>query len=130
MEKRIQKLRQHFIICGFRASRSQRRAENCRIPAGTSSPSMLKRRASRTISTSFPRLLYLQGDASDDDLLEAADIEDARGLFAVTGDDSRNLMIIITAQTAQSGFAHRGSGAGVAKCRKNAQGGCRCGHLT
>ena len=46
----------------------------------------------------FPGLLYLHGDASDDDLLEAADIEDARGLFAVTGDDSRNLMIIITAR--------------------------------
>jgi voltage-gated potassium channel len=46
----------------------------------------------------FPALLYLHGDASDDDLMEAADIEDARGLFAVTGDDSRNLMIIITAR--------------------------------
>jgi hypothetical protein len=65
---------------------------------------MLKRRASRTISTSFPGLLYLQGDASDDDLLEAADIEDARGLFAVTGDDSRNLMIIITARQLNPGL--------------------------
>mgnify|MGYP002147479554 CR=1 FL=1 len=46
----------------------------------------------------FPELLYLTGDASDDDLLLAADIADAAGVFAVTGDDSRNLMITITAR--------------------------------
>ena len=31
-------------------------------------------------------------------MLVAADLEDAKGLFAVTGDDSRNLMIVITAK--------------------------------
>jgi voltage-gated potassium channel len=31
-------------------------------------------------------------------MLLAADLEDAKGLFAVTGDDSRNLMIVITAK--------------------------------
>jgi voltage-gated potassium channel len=46
----------------------------------------------------FSGLLYLYGDASDDDLLIGAGIANARGLFAVTGDDSRNLMIIITAK--------------------------------
>ena len=29
-------------------------------------------------------------------IFDGADITDAQGLFAVTGDDSRNLMIIIT----------------------------------
>jgi voltage-gated potassium channel len=43
-------------------------------------------------------LLYLHGDASDDDTLLAADLENAKGVFAVTGDDSRNLMIVITAK--------------------------------
>ncbi|MDP3537663.1 MAG: NAD-binding protein [Azonexus sp.] len=32
-------------------------------------------------------LLYLHGDASDDDILTAADLEDAKGVLAVTGDD-------------------------------------------
>ena len=31
-------------------------------------------------------------------MLLAADLEDAKGVFAVTGDDSRNLMIVITAK--------------------------------
>ena len=97
MEKRIQRLRQHFIICGFgRVGRSVARELHntgrhyvaIDIEADRFEENLDK----------FPGLLYLHGDASDDDLLEAADIEDARGLFAVTGDDSRNLMIIITAR--------------------------------
>ena len=38
------------------------------------------------------------GDASDDELLLSAGIMDAHGVFAVTGDDSRNLMIVFTAK--------------------------------
>ena len=37
-------------------------------------------------------------DASDDDLLLSAGIQNAQGVFAVTGDDSRNLMIVFTAK--------------------------------
>lgn len=43
-------------------------------------------------------LLYIQGDASDDDVLISANIDQAKGVFAVTGDDSRNLMISLTAK--------------------------------
>ncbi len=101
MEKRIQKLRQHFIICGFgRVGRSVgRELQNTgrHFVAIDIEESRFEENLDR-----FPGLLYLQGDASDDDLLDAADIEDARGLFAVTGDDSRNLMIIITARQLRS----------------------------
>jgi len=97
MEKRIQKLRQHFIICGFgRVGRSVgRELQNTGRHFVAIDPEV--ERFEENLDK-FPALLYLQGDASDDDLMEAADIEDARGLFAVTGDDSRNLMIIITAR--------------------------------
>jgi voltage-gated potassium channel len=42
--------------------------------------------------------MYIHGDGSDDDILQKAHIETARGVFAVTGDDSRNLMISLTAK--------------------------------
>ena len=45
-----------------------------------------------------PGFLSLHADASDDDVLQLAGIQDANGVFAVTGDDSRNLMIVITAR--------------------------------
>lgn len=103
MEKRIQKLRQHFIICGFgRVGRSVgrellntgRHFVAIDVDTGRFDDNLDK----------FPDLLYLHGDASDDDLMEEADIADARGLFAVTGDDSRNLMIIITARQLNPGL--------------------------
>jgi voltage-gated potassium channel len=45
-----------------------------------------------------PGLLFIHGDAVDDDILIEANIADAQGVFAVTGDDSRNLMIALTAK--------------------------------
>lgn len=97
MEKRVQNLRQHFIICGFgRVGRSVAR-ELQNTGRHFVAIDIEETRFEENIDR-FPGLLYLHGDASDDDLLEAAHIEDARGLFAVTGDDSRNLMIVITAR--------------------------------
>jgi len=51
-----------------------------------------------TVTTIGYEEVYLHGDASDDDLLIAANIAEARGVFAVTGDDSKNLMIGLTAK--------------------------------
>jgi len=103
MEKRIQKLRQHFIICGFgRVGRSVG-GELQNTGRHFVAIDVEEARFDANFEK-FPGLLSLQGDASDDDLLEAADIVDARGLFAVTGDDSRNLMIIITARQLNPGL--------------------------
>ncbi len=43
-------------------------------------------------------MLYIHGDAVDDDILLEANIQEAKGVFAITGDDSRNLMIALTAK--------------------------------
>lgn len=103
MEKRIQKLRQHFIICGFgRVGRSIGRELHNTGRHFVAIDVDVER--FEEAMEKIPGLLYLQGDASDDDLLEAADIQDARGLFAATGDDSRNLMIIITARQLNPGL--------------------------
>jgi voltage-gated potassium channel len=97
MEKRIKKLRQHFIVCGF--GRVGRNVAQELQNTGRQFVAIDPDQANfDDFLDKFPNLLYLHGDASDDDLLCGADIMDARGLFAVTGDDSRNLMIIITAK--------------------------------
>jgi voltage-gated potassium channel len=97
MEKQIGKLKGHYIICGFgRVGRNvaheliaTKRPFVAIDPNETFMHQQLEQ---------IPGLLYLCGDASDDDLLLAADIEDAAGVFAVTGDDSKNLMISLTAK--------------------------------
>jgi voltage-gated potassium channel len=46
----------------------------------------------------FKGEVFVMGDATDSDTLLKAGIENARGIFAVTGDDNRNLVITITAK--------------------------------
>lgn len=97
MEKNIAKLKDHYIVCGFgRVGRNvaqELELTGRRLVVIDRDETQLTSQLER-----HPELLYLAGDASDDDLLVAADIHDAAGVFAVTGDDSLNLMISLTAK--------------------------------
>lgn len=97
MEKAILKLKDHYIVCGFgrvgRNVATELIASERRFVAIEPDANMLGVFLERQ-----PGLLYIQGDASNDDLLLRADIADAQGVFAVTGDDSLNLMICLTAR--------------------------------
>ncbi len=97
MENRIRKLRGHYIVCGFgrvgRNTAYELQVTGRKFVAIDANPARFDEHRD-----SFSDLLFLHGDASDDALLESADIKDAAGVFAVTGDDSRNLMITITAR--------------------------------
>ena len=97
MEKAIKKLKGHYLICGYgRVGRNiahELTATNRHFVGIDEDLARLEE-----IKQKNPGFLYLHGDASDDDVLLAADLEDAKGVFAVTGDDSRNLMIVITAK--------------------------------
>lgn len=97
MEKQIKKLKGHYLLCGFgRVGRNiahELEATNRHFVGIDEDVARLEEYKEKN-----PGFLYLHGDASDDDVLLAADLEDAKGVFAVTGDDSRNLMIVITAK--------------------------------
>lgn len=97
MEKAIKKLKGHYILCGFgRVGKNiahELEATNRHFVGIDEDLQRLEDYKEKN-----PGFLYLQGDASDDDVLISADLEDAKGVFAVTGDDSRNLMIVFTAR--------------------------------
>ncbi|MBK8918896.1 MAG: NAD-binding protein [Betaproteobacteria bacterium] len=97
MEKVIRSLKGHYLLCGFgRVGRNvagELEATNRHFVAIDEDINRLLEYKER-----FPGLLYLHGDASDDEILLRANLEHAKGVFAVTGDDSRNLMIVITAK--------------------------------
>jgi len=97
MEREIRRLKHHYIVCGFgrvgRNTAYELQVTGRRFVAIDLDQSRFDDYVDR-----FPGLLSLQGDASDDSVLLGADIADAAGVFAVTGDDSRNLMITITAK--------------------------------
>ena len=97
MEKTIKKLRGHYLVCGSgrvgRNVSAELEATNRHYVAIDESLEALESQHDKK-----PGLLYLHGDASDDDILIDANIAGARGVFAVTGDDSKNLMISLTAK--------------------------------
>lgn len=97
MEKNIHKLNQHFVLCGCgRVGRNvaHELSVTHRIYA-VIDPDMHE---IDTHLEKHPRTLYVHGDATDDDVLLKAHVETAAGVFAITGDDSRNLLITITAR--------------------------------
>ncbi|MBL8487733.1 MAG: NAD-binding protein [Rhodocyclaceae bacterium] len=97
MEKAIRKMHGHYVICGYgRVGRNvaqELESTNRHFIAIDEKLDLLEAQAEKKHG-----LLYIHGDASDDDVLEAANATGAKGVFAVTGDDSRNLMIALTAK--------------------------------
>lgn len=97
MEKAIKQLSGHYIICGY--GRVGRNVANELIATDRAYVAiepdlpLMKEQADRE-----PDLLWLQGDATDDELLQLAGIEQAAGVFAVSNDDAKNLMISLTAK--------------------------------
>jgi voltage-gated potassium channel len=97
MQDQITALSGHYLICGVGRVGSNVVQELMTtgrkfvaIEESTNSLAAFRER--------FPQALYLQGDASDDDLLARGGILRAAGLFAVTDDDGRNLLITLTAK--------------------------------
>ena len=97
VEKSIKKLRGHHIVCGYgrvgRNVAAELDATNRHYVAIDENLELLETQHERK-----PGLLAMHGDASDDDMLIRANLAEAHGVFAVTGDDSRNLMISLTAK--------------------------------
>jgi voltage-gated potassium channel len=97
MEKIMKKLHGHYLVCGFgRVGRNvaqELEATNRHYIAIDEKLEQLEAQAEKKHG-----LLYIHGDAVDDDVLIEANIVGAHGVFAVTGDDSRNLMIALTSK--------------------------------
>ena len=97
MEKRMRELEGHYILCGFGRVGRNVAAE---LDLTHRHHIVIDERLDlfESLAESQRGLLYIHGDASDDDVLIKANIAKAKGVFAVTGDDSRNLMISLTAR--------------------------------
>ena len=97
MHKAIAKLQGHYILCGLgrvgcNVARELETTQRDYVAIDESLEAIHDYREKNI------GLLSLHGDASDDDVLLQAGIHHATGIFAVTGDDSMNMMIVITAK--------------------------------
>lgn len=95
MERRIEALRHHVIVAGL--GRVGRQAAQELVMAGTPfvvvDPGLAAARHAEERG-----YLVLQGDATDDAVLERAGIHHARGLVVTTANDATNMYILLSAR--------------------------------
>lgn len=101
MERDIDRLNGHYIICGAgRVGRSAAR-ELARRPAQFVIIENNEPKAQKFASENW---LMLIGDATQEQILREARIEHARGLVAATTTDATNLYIVLTARSLNPGL--------------------------
>ena len=95
MEKQIAQMKGHYIVCGI-----GRVGSNVAHELAKTRRSLVVIERDRAVLDTWlehhPHALYLHDDAADDDALHRAGLSNATGVFAVTGDDSHNLMVALS----------------------------------
>lgn len=95
LRKKIIKLEDHVIVCGFGRNGYQA----CVELAQHGEQFIIIERRDHVISRIIedPELLYVQGDASSEEVLDAAQIRHARALITALPNDADNMFVVLTA---------------------------------
>lgn len=97
MIRQIQKLREHTILCGAGDTGRQVIEEFRRVKRPLvvieKDPEIVE-----DLRETYPDLLVIEGDATKDEVLEAANVRNARGLIASLAEDASNLFVTISAR--------------------------------
>ena len=97
MEKRLVKLKDHYIVCGLNKN-SEHLVEEL---ISTKRNFILIESDEKVIEDflkQYPSLYYIQGNGSSDNVLTKAGIAYAKGVFAATDDDNLNLVISLSSK--------------------------------
>ena len=96
LEAQISKLREHYILCGYgrigRMIAVEIKKMKLPVVVIENDPDVFDQ-------LEKDGLLYIRGDASDEDNLQAAGIGNAAGLISVVFSDADNLYIVLTARS-------------------------------
>jgi voltage-gated potassium channel len=98
MEKKLARIKSHFIICGFGAVGEDVVNEFIR----ENKPFVLIEKDKVILDKllkEFPDTIFVIGDATDDEILKTAQIEKAKGILAVLGKTADNLYICLSARS-------------------------------
>ena len=120
MRKRVEKMESHIIVCGVgRTGRhvlDELRATRTPFVCIDTDLDKMTR-----LGDEMPELVFIIGDATEDEVLEAAGIRRARGVVAALTDDKANLYVTLTARSLNPGLriiAKAVEGSAEAKLRK------------
>ena len=99
LDKKIRKLKNHYIVCGY--GRIGRVLSQL-IREETNDVVVIENDDTLVDTLDKDRMHYLHGDASDEDLLTKAGIENAAFLVAALGTDTANVFLVLTARQLNS----------------------------
>ena len=94
LSKKIEGLKDHYIICGF----GRMGSIICRELMQSHAPLVVIEGDPEIVSTMDSDYLSLQGDATQDSILKQAGIDNARGLISVLSSDANNLYVVLSAR--------------------------------
>jgi len=97
MAKKASNSKDHYVVCGTGEIGFHIVSEL----SATRRPHVIvdvNRRSIDRVLEAFPDEVFVEGDATDNNVLLKAGILKARGVFAVTGDDHHNLIVSLTAK--------------------------------
>lgn len=101
MKKRLSLIKDHYIICGFGAvgREAAEELDHKRAPFV-----IVEKQITDADRERFPGYLFVQGDATEEVVLEAAKIERAAGLVTCLSDDHQNVFVALTARQMNPGL--------------------------
>jgi voltage-gated potassium channel len=99
--KAIEELREHYIICGF-GRVGRRVAEEFRHEGAPFVVLDYSQEAKEAAAEE--QVLFIEGNGTDDEDLQGAGLERARGLVAASDDDADNLYIALSARAVNPGL--------------------------
>ena len=94
MKNAIENLNQHVVVCGFGRNGMQA-AEKLKA---YKRPFVVIEKDKEVIERFSDDILFIEGDANDDDILLASGIERAQYLIAAMPDDAANLFVVLSAR--------------------------------
>jgi len=102
MIQRIQKLQQHTIVCGY----GRHAMEVCKELTKQKIPFVIIEMNAQKIEALSRETdyLFLQGDATTDEVLQEAGIERARSLVVTMPSDANNVFVVLTARQINPGI--------------------------
>jgi voltage-gated potassium channel len=102
ISKKIEKLKDHVIVCGYGRNGRQAMEELAKYPTQAviidSNPEIIEE--IRKKST----MLYIQGDATSDETLLEANIKSAKALITAMPNDADNLFVVLSARELNPGL--------------------------
>lgn len=95
MEKQLQRLENHIIVCGFGRVGRQVAAElhNRRVPFV-----LIEQERQNISETCQDQYLFLEGNAADEEVLDGAGIKRARAIVSTLPNDADNVYLALTAR--------------------------------